>query len=439
MREQINRANYERFLIDFAEGTLEPDQHALVLLFLEQNPDIANEFNQLLDIKIEASEAIFPLKDQLKIKLNTVLLINRENYEHYFIAYHEGDLADDEKIQLEDFINENPDLKKEFLLHKKVRFNAPENTIDKSQYKRIETISGEDIAYSDFEEWCIGYYEGDLEETKKIRLLSLAKQSPELNSLLISYKSTFLSADKQIKMPNKSNLKRKTIAIFLSNNKVWLSSAAAIILLIISFSIVYNPKTHLDYIAHYPSEIYPSQKLLKIKTVEQLTKPLKHTNIISQVANTTNGVEKSNDNTHSEAAMPTNNISTAKREGNFIHSTLLPHTNNLVAINKVSYTLQTLPIAMSQSFTTINDGYYLVKVQSRQRLLKKHTPKYIKTIAAKFKRIFHHETEQLKNNPQKSLQTIAQIAITGFNKLTESNLSIGFLEPQHSGKEGNKK
>ncbi len=439
MREQINRANYERFLIDFAEGTLKPDQHALVLLFLEHNPDIAKEFNKLLDIKIEAPEAIFPLKDQLKIKLNTVLLINRENYEHYFIAYHEGDLADDEKIQLEDFINENPDLKKEFLLHKKVRFNAPENTLNKSQYKHIEDINGESFDYFDWEEWCIGYYEGDLEETKKIRLLSLAKQSPELNSLLISYKSIFLSADKQIKMPNKSNLKRKTIAIFLSKNKVWLTSVAAIILLIFSFSIMNKPKTQKDYIAHYPTEIYPSQTFPNENTTKQLTKPLKHNNTISQVANTTHSIEKSNNNTHSITAIPANNISSYKREDSFIHSTPLHHNNNVVAINTVSYTLQTLPIAMAQSFTTTNDGYYLVKAQTRQRLLEKHTPKYIKTIAAKFKRIFYHETEQLKNNPQKSLQTIAQIAITGFNKMTESNLSIGFLNSQHSDKERNKK
>ena len=136
MQEKINRGNYEVFLIDFLEENLDSETHAQVLFFLENNPDIAEEFNGISDFDIQECYASYDEKEDLKRRFEKNILINADNYEHYFIAYHEGDLSADEKIQVEDFIDNNPSLNKDFELYGNLRYNTDNSIV----FEEIEFV-----------------------------------------------------------------------------------------------------------------------------------------------------------------------------------------------------------------------------------------------------------------------------------------------------------
>ena len=55
----INRLNYEEFLLLYIDGELSSTQQKEVELFLEQHTDIQQEFNDLFDTKLQADEMSF--------------------------------------------------------------------------------------------------------------------------------------------------------------------------------------------------------------------------------------------------------------------------------------------------------------------------------------------------------------------------------------------
>ena len=63
---KINRNNYEAFLIDFLDGTLDAVLVAELMLFLEANPDIREEFDGIEDVSLESQNIHFTEKDFLK-------------------------------------------------------------------------------------------------------------------------------------------------------------------------------------------------------------------------------------------------------------------------------------------------------------------------------------------------------------------------------------
>ena len=64
----INRSNYEVWFIDYADGQLSPEQVAELLLFLEENPDLKNEFTLFEQVELPVDTVEFPFKKSLKKK-----------------------------------------------------------------------------------------------------------------------------------------------------------------------------------------------------------------------------------------------------------------------------------------------------------------------------------------------------------------------------------
>jgi len=62
----INRSNYEVWFIDYADGQLSPDQVAEMLLFLEENPDLKNEFSLFEQVTLPVDTVEFAFKKSLK-------------------------------------------------------------------------------------------------------------------------------------------------------------------------------------------------------------------------------------------------------------------------------------------------------------------------------------------------------------------------------------
>ncbi len=112
---RINRNNYESYLIDWMEGNLDAQTEKQVMQFLDENPDIKEEFEKFESVSLEPEPVAFKGKSELKQKIIVpVGGINEDNFENFFIAWHENDLSRKEQESVEQFISKNSFLKKEF-------------------------------------------------------------------------------------------------------------------------------------------------------------------------------------------------------------------------------------------------------------------------------------------------------------------------------------
>ncbi|MBN2350882.1 MAG: hypothetical protein JXJ22_18740 [Bacteroidales bacterium] len=127
----ITRENYEIFLIDYIDGKLDTVKAAELLVFLSENPDIEDDFNNLERINITPAEPGCFNTSFLKKDLNDVKEITSKNYEEFIIAKFENDLNPDDIKRIDEFISNNPKYEQDVISFKKV-FLSPDSTI---QYK----------------------------------------------------------------------------------------------------------------------------------------------------------------------------------------------------------------------------------------------------------------------------------------------------------------
>lgn len=126
----INRSNYETFVIDYLDGSLNTVETACFVVFLENNPDIKEEILDLNNITLKPNKKIFTEKIKLKKKtVTSVNNINEINYEEFFIAYYEGDLSEPQKNSLQQFLKKNPGLNPEFRLHDSLQLAPNKNIV----------------------------------------------------------------------------------------------------------------------------------------------------------------------------------------------------------------------------------------------------------------------------------------------------------------------
>lgn len=100
----ITRSNYEHFFLDYHEGRLEENLRAELFAFLEQHPDLKEEFESFALILLEQDAgSVFPDKDSLKKNR-----IHSGNYQTWLVAYHEGDLDPAQQSELEAYLQQHP-------------------------------------------------------------------------------------------------------------------------------------------------------------------------------------------------------------------------------------------------------------------------------------------------------------------------------------------
>jgi len=119
----INRENYEMYFLDYHEGRLEPWQVAGLLLFLEANPELKEEFEDFENILVTPDMSI-SFTGKPSLKKNNVLdfgPINASNCETYFIADSEKQLTPEEQRWLAGFLKHNPGLTSGYELYLNTR------------------------------------------------------------------------------------------------------------------------------------------------------------------------------------------------------------------------------------------------------------------------------------------------------------------------------
>lgn len=422
MSRNINISNYEEFLIDFLDGTLDENTHAQVLLFLENNPDIADEFNGIEDVVVDECIGRINFKDELRIKLEPKILINTENYEHYFIAYHQGDLSNDEIIQVDDFLSENTQLQKEFDLFKVVSAVQPSKVVfnDKDSLKVVEFAAGEFMTRSEFENICIDYFEENLDSTTTNTLLDAIDNNKELEDIFNLYHNTKLKSDTSIVFEQKSKLYRRRIIAVVPAIQ-YLNSIAAAVLILLMFN-VYNFNIHslnientishsnkikkttiiAPSIANHSSEIIDNTTLVEVDDEEQ-------------ISSTVNSKHNYRTTTQNMAIANQGIVYVKPKDMNagFISEDI--KMENPTAINYIAAAKDTSYFEVTA--TELSDKHDLVEESFDNKVDKQTVPEKLKR---KITRIINREKEYYANmEPKETLKKFTNYAVKSYNIMTE--------------------
>ena len=192
----IDIHNYEAFFLDYHEGNLSPQEVAELLLFVEQHPELKEEFESFESITLyDLSPVSFEDKSSLKKE------ITEENREEYFIRSAESDLNAAEKKLLDDFIEQHPHYSSELELFRKTILPVDHSIVfeNKNELKRAAIITGTD-------ELLIASVEGLLSKEEKSILKQQLAVDAEMQHELFLYQQTKLAADTGSVYENKEEL-----------------------------------------------------------------------------------------------------------------------------------------------------------------------------------------------------------------------------------------
>ncbi len=142
------------------------------------------------------------------------MIINRENYEAYFLDYYERNLTESQAEELMDFLAQHHDLKEEFesfelvFLPEEVKMTMPgKDEIKKPENARYGGYS--------LDRQMIAYFEGDLDEESSSALLAAVAQDPSLQKDFAFFSKVRLQPDQGITFAGKSSLKRYPLGAFM--------------------------------------------------------------------------------------------------------------------------------------------------------------------------------------------------------------------------------
>jgi len=105
----ITRNNYEEFFLLYGDNELSPADRQAVERFVEAHPDLKEEWELLLQCRIDPDKApAFPGKELL-LQYEDSSLINRDNYEEWFLSYVDGELDDPARRAVIEFVRLHPE------------------------------------------------------------------------------------------------------------------------------------------------------------------------------------------------------------------------------------------------------------------------------------------------------------------------------------------
>ena len=134
----INRHNYEEYFLLYIDDELNAAEKRAVKEFVDQHPDLKIELEMLQQSVLHPHPIVFHDKDVL-LK-NSSSFINETNYEEYFVLYGDGELNDEQRDGVEQFVYRNPVHQVEFELIQKARLQPDTQVVfpDKTSLYRTE-------------------------------------------------------------------------------------------------------------------------------------------------------------------------------------------------------------------------------------------------------------------------------------------------------------
>lgn len=162
--------------------------------------------------------------------------INRNNYEIFFIDFYDGRLTGVQQLEMELFLDGNPDLKAEFEAFDAITIDTADISFSSKQaLKKPEIVAVAGMDEDNYEEAFIAWHENDLDVNEKATLLSFLEANPHLENEFGWHASLVLKKEDLVFEDKDSLKKRAYIGYF------WYSSAAAVLIfLTLSFFLNQN-------------------------------------------------------------------------------------------------------------------------------------------------------------------------------------------------------
>ena len=164
------------------------------------------------------------------------MLINRNNYEVYFLDFIEGRLTPEEEAGLMAFLSENPDLEKELNGYSSYQLNPPSIAFEDKESLKKTMSSFHEINENNFGQYCIAKMEGDLDNHSNTIFEEYLNKHPEKLKEYKQYLQTFLEPDLQIEFTDKQKLKHRIIKPIHNRMLIAVSIAASVTLIILSYN-----------------------------------------------------------------------------------------------------------------------------------------------------------------------------------------------------------
>jgi hypothetical protein len=149
--------------------------------------------------------------------------INRDNYEAYFLDYHEGQLSQEMVKEVLLFVEHNPDLKELLDAFEPLTLDSPEHIIfkNKSSLKKNEIIAAADINELNVEEYLVNETEGLLDAKQLATLEAFINSNPQFDKDRRLYSLTHLEVENDIVFELKDSLRKKAIAVGTINEETF--------------------------------------------------------------------------------------------------------------------------------------------------------------------------------------------------------------------------
>jgi len=122
---EINRNNYEEYFLLYVDGELAANECAGVEKFVEQNPDLKQELEALLQVRLNITDDI-SFNNKAILYKNGNDIITQDNYEEYLLNYIDNELTGEEKKLVEVFTQNNPAKIAELIKLQSVKLDANE-------------------------------------------------------------------------------------------------------------------------------------------------------------------------------------------------------------------------------------------------------------------------------------------------------------------------
>jgi hypothetical protein len=231
---KINRDNYEAYFLDYHEGTLTPEEMAEVLVFVGQNPDLKEEFEEFENISLPTDESInFAGKDFLKVNAGIYAgPVTLNNIEEYLVAEAEGLLSDEMLARLDEFVMQNPGFEKDRRIYRHTRLEADSQIVyaRKDSLKHNSFPVGE-INETNYEEYLVKEVEGILTPDEADDLEIFVGMNPQARIDRKLFGMTKLQPDTSIMYTAKASLKH-TVVPFRRIVYYSMSAAASVVVLL---------------------------------------------------------------------------------------------------------------------------------------------------------------------------------------------------------------
>lgn len=275
----ISRDNYEVYFLDYIEGKLRAEMHEELQLFLQHNPDLAAEleeiqlFQEQNNFSIGKEELSFDDKNSLKKTESTA---QEDLIDELLAKELEGDLAKDERVLLDKLALGSS------LVEKWRKAYA----LTKLQSSKEEVFADKDavripsaIDHSSIHELLIAHCEGDLNEEENLMLESLLASDQALRTELSLFSLTRL-APEAISFPAKNALYKKETPV-ISLRRVYYGVAAAASVALLLAVINYTDKSSALTVASFTPRVEVKSMTTSPNSKEQLAQDNKRQETIS--------------------------------------------------------------------------------------------------------------------------------------------------------------